>query len=442
MTRLPGRPALLRMARRCWPQRVRTRLTVLYGALFLAGGSLLLGLTYGLLAASLPTQVTTAGKPPMSIAQYIRICNGSPGNLKLPVKHGGLKPSPAQSRATENKIKVQCGQERAYLAGSAAAAARQRQRTLHNLLLFSALGLGIMTILSAGAGWVVAGRVLRPVRMITGTAQRASQENLGERIALSGARDELKELADTFDAMLERLDHAFAAQRRFVADASHELRTPLTVMRTAIDVTLGKPARTQDQLEAMAVRVRRAIERAEVMIDALLTLAVSDRRPESRDEPFNLATAAEDAVDAASAQIERLGLRVRSDLGSAETAGDPPLLDRMVSNLVDNAVTHNVPGGEVCITSGVRGRAAFLRVANSGPIVPPDLVPSLFDPFRRLEARTGTGGAGLGLAIVKSVAAAHGTTDDARSRPDGVLDIEITLATRAPDSPPAEPVLA
>jgi signal transduction histidine kinase len=442
MTGLAKRLAARRTIRRCWPQKVRTRLTVLYGALFLAGGSLLLGLTYGLVAASMSTRVETAGKPPMTMTQYIRTCKGSDSASarKVPVKPGTRKPSPRQSQEVKHKINLQCGQERAYLAGSAAAAARQRQRALHELLLFSALGLGVLTVMSAGAGWIVAGRVLRPVRVITGRARRASQENLGERIALPGARDELKELADTFDEMLERLDRAFSAQRRFVADASHELRTPLTVMRTAIDVTLAKPARSQAQLEAMAVRVRRAIGRAEAMVDALLTLALSDQRRQGGDEPFNLATAAEDAMDAASAEIERLGLRVRSDLGSAEMAGDPPLLDRMVSNLVDNAVRHNVPGGEVSLVSGVRDGAAFLRVTNSGPVVPPDLVPTLFEPFRRLEARTGPrAGTGLGLAIVRSVAAVHGTTVKARSRPDGGLDVEVTLAVRAPDPPPAKP---
>jgi len=278
------------------------------------------------------------------------------------------------------------------------------------------------------------------VRVISGTARRASQENLGERIALAGARDELKELADTFDDMLERLDRAFGAQRRFVANASHELRTPLTVMRTAIDVTLAKPFRTQEQLESMAIRVRRAIERAEAMVDALLTLAISEQDQASRNEPFNLATAAEDAIDAATTQIERLELRLHADLCPAETAGDPPLLDRMISNLVDNAVRHNTTGGEVRLVSGVRDGAAFLRISNSGPQVPPDLVPSLFEPFRRLEARTG-GGAGLGLAIARSVAAVHGTTVQARSRPEGGLDVEVVLVARAPDAPPGDPLV-
>jgi signal transduction histidine kinase len=429
----------VRWVRRLWPQRVRTRLTLIFAALFLAGGSLLLGLTYGLVAASLPAQAATAGKPPMTIAQYAQLCKGpgSPTRAKTGGNETGGK-QPRRSEAENTKIKQQCGQERAYLAGSAAAAARQRERALNSLLMFSALGLAVMTVVSAGAGWVVAGRVLRPVRVITGTARRASQENLGERIALAGARDELKELADTFDDMLERLDRAFGAQRRFVANASHELRTPLTVMRTAIDVTLAKPFRTQEQLEAMAVRVRRAIERAEAMVDALLTLAISEQDQASVNEPFNLATAAEDAIDAAATQIERLDLQLHADLCPAETAGNPPLLDRMISNLVDNAVRHNTAGGEVRLVSGVRDGAAFLRISNSGPQVPPDLLPSLFEPFRRLEARTG-GGAGLGLAIARSVAAVHHTTVQARSRPEGGLDVEVALAARAPDRPPGEP---
>ncbi|HEX9553349.1 MAG TPA: HAMP domain-containing sensor histidine kinase [Streptosporangiaceae bacterium] len=424
------RPVSLRWFRRSWPQKVRTKLTLIYAALFLAGGSLLLGLTYGLVAASLPERAAVSGKGPMTQDEFLKLCKQPHPKASLPVKSGTRRPGPKQSGPLQAKIKRQCSQESAYLAGSQAAAARQRQRALHNLLLFSALGLGVMTILSAGAGWIVAGRVLRPVRMITGTARRASEENLGERIALAGARDELKELADTFDDMLERLDRAFTAQRRFVADASHELRTPLTVMRTAIDVTLAKPARTQEQLESMAVRVRRAIGRAEDMIDALLTLAISEHGRANRNEPFNLATAAEDAIDAAATQIQRLDLKLHADLDPAETAGDPQLLDRMVSNLVDNAVRHNTPGGEVCVASGVRDGTAFLRITNSGRQVPPEVVPSLFEPFRRLEGRIGGDGAGLGLAIARSVAAVHGTTVQARSRPAGGLDVEVTLAAR------------
>jgi len=419
---------------RFWPQKVRTRLTVIYTSLFLSGGIVLLGLTYLLVAKSLPTNPQFSGKPPMTMNDFIKLCKHPRPAKSAPAKPGAHSPMPTQ--AMSPKLARDCAAESAYLQGSKLAALLQRRRALKNLLLFSGLGLGAMTVVSAGAGWVVAGRVLRPVRVITGTARRASEQHLGERIALSGARDELKELADTFDDMLERLDRAFSAQRRFVADASHELRTPLTLMRTAIDVTLAKPRRTAGQLESMAVRVRRSIDRAESMIDALLTLAISDQGRHARAEPVNLATAAEDAVDAVATEIERLDLRVKSDLEPAETSGDPHLLERMVSNLVDNAVRHNTQGGEVILESGTRDGLAFLRVTNSGPQIPADLLPSLFEPFRRMEGRTGSAsGAGLGLAIARSVAAAHGAALEAAARPAGGLDVRVDMPARQQGGP-------
>jgi len=204
---------------------------------------------------------------------------------------------------------------------------------------------------SAGLGWVMAGRALRPVHNITEAARRASQEHLGERLHLAGPEDELKELADTFDAMLDRLDQSFAAQRMFVANASHELRTPLTTMRTAIDVTLAKPSRTPEQLEAMAEKVRRSIDRAEGTIDALLTLAASNQDVGSA-EPLDLATAAEDALDALQGTVHAQNLRVEADLDEAEVAGNRVLLERMVGNLVENAVHHNITGGWVRVRTG------------------------------------------------------------------------------------------
>jgi signal transduction histidine kinase len=292
-----------------------------------------------------------------------------------------------------------------------------------------------MTVASGGLGWFMSGRVLRPVRVITQTARRASEQHLGERLALTGPRDELKELADTFDGMLERLDVAFTTQRRFVADASHELRTPLTVMRTAIDVTLAKPSPTARQLTDMAVRVRRSIDRAESMVEALLTLAVSDQGKLST-EFTDLATWAEDAIDAAAPQIERLDLRVDTALDPAETTGDPQLLERMIWNLVDNAVRHNEPGGWITLRTGASDAAVYLEIANSGPFIPGDAVPSLFEPFRRMQARTGVrDGVGLGLSITRSVATAHHATVTARSQPAGGLDISVVI----PRHPVVEP---
>jgi signal transduction histidine kinase len=406
------RAPLRRILRRCWPQKVRTRLTLLYAALFFAAGSALLGLTYGLVASSLPAP---SGRPGYTKGQLAKLS------------------SACKQGKADRRLLAEC--QKAFSAGNTAGSDSQRQRALNDLLLFSLVGLGAMTVVSGGLGWVMSGRVLRPVRVITETARRASEQHLGERLALTGARDELKELADTFDGMLERLDAAFATQRRFVANASHELRTPLTVMRTAIDVTLAKPSPTVPQLEDMAVRVRRSIDRAESMVDALLTLAVSDQGAVS-SEFTDLATWAEDAIDAAAPDIDRLGLRVDTKLDPAETTGDPQLLERMIWNLVDNAVRHNEPGGWIRLRTGASDATVYLEIANSGPLIPDEAVPSLFEPFRRMEARTGLrDGVGLGLSIARSVITAHRATVTARSQPGGGLDISVVI----PRHPAADP---
>jgi signal transduction histidine kinase len=254
---------------------------------------------------------------------------------------------------------------------------------------------------------------------------------------MTGPRDELRELADTFDDMLERLDRAFAAQRVFVANASHELRTPLTIMRTAIDVTLAKPGRTQAQLEDMAERVRTRIETAQRMIDGLLTLAVSDQGAASR-ELLDLSALAEGALETALPAVGKLGLTVLTELGPAQTSGDPKLLERMVWNLVDNAVRHNEPGGWIRITTGTVSdgtvsagtvpEQVFLRIANSGAVVPAESIAAIFDPFQRLAGRTGNqDGVGLGLSIVRSVSTAHDARLDARPVNGGGLEVFVAL---------------
>jgi signal transduction histidine kinase len=403
----------LRPVRRLWPQKVRTRLTLIYAALFFAAGSALLGLTYGLVASSLPTQPPAAATASrQELANLNHECKQASG-----AGTGKVRSDPGACKQAQA----------AYNAGTASGLQAQRRRVLTELLLFSLVGLAGMTVASGGLGWFVSGRVLRPVRVITETARRASEQHLGERLALTGAKDELKELADTFDDMLERLDAAFATQRRFVANASHELRTPLTVMRTAIDVTLAKPSLTARQLTDMALRVRRSIERAESMIEALLTLAVSDQGKLST-EFTDLATSAEDAIDGAASEIERLGLHVDALLDPAETTGDPQLLERMIWNLVDNAVRHNEPGGWIRLRTGASDAAVHVAIANSGPFVPDDLVLTLFEPFRRMEARTGVrDGVGLGLSIARSVVTAHRATVTVRSQPAGGLDISVVI---------------
>jgi signal transduction histidine kinase len=391
-----------------WPQKVRIRLALLYAALFLVSGSALLGLTYGLVAANLPVTSSSSSSGTGLNSQQL-------AKLAIACK----QPHPDVGTVALCK--------RAFSAGEKAAATSLRQRALDSLLFFSLLGLGAMTVASGGLGWFVSGRVLRPVRAITETARRASDQHLGERLALAGPRDELRELADTFDDMLERLDLAFAAQRRFVANASHELRTPLTVMRTAIDVALAKPSRTTPQLEDMATRVRRHIDRAENMIEALLVLAISDQGVASR-ELLDLSAVAEDALEFAAPGITRLGLQVEAELSPAETTGDQQLIERMVWNLVDNAVRHNEPGGWIRVTTGPYGPGVVLTIANSGALVPADAVPTLFEPFRRIVSHgRADGGVGLGLSIAQSVSAAHGAELDVRSQPEGGLFISVVL---------------
>ena len=395
------------------PRRtLRLRLALLYSCLFLASGAVLLAVVYGLVAHNLKTAGTSVKTTDPTLALQCKSV--------LSPKTGGVPDAVLQQ---------QC---RSLLA---AGAAQQRTSTLSHLVSYSLGALGGMALVSAVLGWVVAGRALRPLQAITDAARRASHTNLNERIDLHGPPDELKELADTFDEMLDRLDAAFASQRRFVAHASHELRTPLTVMRTAIDVTLAKPARTTGQLEEMAAEVRTAIDQAEALIEALLTLARSDRGL-SAQEPADLATAAEDALDAAASAIREAGLEVHAVFDPAPTSGDPVLLERLAANLVDNAVRHNVAEGWIRVTTGERAAAAFLEVSSTGHLVPPEMAGQLFEPFRRLDPTpdgkrlTPGRGLGLGLAIVASVASAHGGTATAASRTKGGLDVTVTLPGR------------
>ncbi|HEY0639877.1 MAG TPA: HAMP domain-containing sensor histidine kinase [Pseudonocardiaceae bacterium] len=285
----------------------------------------------------------------------------------------------------------------------------------------------LVLVATAAVAWVVTGQVLRPLHDVTATARRLSAESLGERIRLSGPRDEVAELADTFDAMLARLQAAFESQRRFVANASHELRTPLTVMRTEVDVTLADPDADVAELRRMGEVVRHATERADRLVEGLLTLAHTESAGVAVRQPADLATAASVAVSIVGREAADRAVRISVEGGPAPVLGDPALLDRVAGNLLENAVRHNVDGGwvTVCTEGGPGG--STLRVSGSGAVVPPERVAELFEPFRRgVPDRTG-GGTGLGLSIVRAVVQAHGGTVRATPVDGGGLTVTVTL---------------
>jgi signal transduction histidine kinase len=301
-------------------------------------------------------------------------------------------------------------------------AQHQQTVTLSHLLQYSLITLAVVLALAAILGWIFAGRVLRPVQQIAKAARAASQHNLSARVALHGPRDELRELAQTFDDMLGRLQAAFEGQHRFMANASHELRTPLAVMRATIDVVLGNPDSTPDDLRGMAMDIRVAVDQAEHLIGALLLLARNERGLTVRED-IDLATTAEDVLDTAD-----IGdCHLHATLEPAVIFGDPVLSERMVANLVDNAARYNVPGGDIWISTRSTADGSELAVSNTGPVISASDAGRIFQPFERLSDRTSHDGFGLGLAIVASIAAVHGGTAAAHPRADGGLDVTIAI---------------
>jgi len=392
--------------RRVWPRRMRTRLAVFYALLFLLAGVLLLALSYTLLASVL----LPGASPPTKTL--------SPQDQAL---LGLCKPLPTSSPT----LLARCN----HLIEIVGGGAQSRGDTLAALRKASAIGLIAVTIAAAGLGWLVAGRALRPVRSLTEAARQASELRLGQRLALAGPDDELKELADTFDVMLERLDAAFTSQKRFVANAAHELRTPLTAMRTAIEVTLSRPTRTPEQLEEMADRVKRSVERAEATVEALLALATSEAGPAAQ-ESIDLATAAEDALDATQGAIDQRHIKVEATLEPALARGDRVLVERMIANLVENAVRHNNPGGWIGVRTMQQNGSAVFEIANTGPSVPAEQIPTLFEPFVRAKERLNSSdGVGLGLSIASAIARAHNATISARPGANGGLEMSVKVPT-------------
>jgi signal transduction histidine kinase len=391
------RPPRLRLPRRT----ARLRLTALYAALFLLSGAALLAITY-------------------LLAKHA-IGAASPPGAQRPLGVHALPVAPEQVRGLQ-----------------AAAAKRQSISDLNHLRIDSAVALAIVAVLAVVLGWLVAGRVLRPLTTITATARRISASNLHERLDLRGADAEFKELGDTLDELLARLQASFHAQRRFIANASHELRTPLTAERTLLQVALEDPATTTDVWRATSQELLSANQEQERLIEGLLTLATSEGGLDHR-ERIDLTDLTERILITRHPDIERLGLQVQVAMKPAALDGDRLLVERLVANLIDNAVRHNVTGGRVEIATGIKHGRGVLSVANTGPVIPPTHVERLFQPFQRLNPRRihSNSGHGLGLSIVRAIATAHGATLTAHARPDGGLTIDVSFPPAAtPDHAP------
>jgi signal transduction histidine kinase len=415
-----GRVALRR-------RTLRFHLTLLYCALFLVTGAGLLGITY-VLVDSTGTTLLRKDHDGTVIA-----VNGETGAAAPRLHDGG--PSAGLERLAR-QLNAQ--------------AAAQHARDLHELLTQSGLALAAMTALAIALAWLTVGRALHPLRAMKRATQRITEHNLDERLGLSGPGDEVKDLADTIDGLLARLETAFEAQRRFVASASHELRTPLTLNRALLEVALADPDAGAGDLRATCEELLAAGEHQERLVEALLTLATSERGLDRRD-PFDLAVTTRRALAPHRAEAERRGLKLSAWFGHAAVLGDPDLTERMAANLIDNAIRYNLPGGRVEVRTetgtgtetragtetgtGTETRAgagagadddhAVLTVANTGPPVPADQVDQLFQPFRRLTAdRTShPDGHGLGLSIVRAIATAHDARLEVRLGPGGGLTV-------------------
>jgi signal transduction histidine kinase len=409
--RLPVRPTRLRLPGRT----VRVRLTTLYGILFFVSGAVLLAIASGV------TVVSSASSK--------------------------VAPAPSQalpgSTLAQAQARIQALQAQIHNLQSQTASQPGQDGLSHQLLIASLIALAIMTVISVALGWLIAGRALRPVRKMTAAAQRISEDSLHERLALHGPKDELKELGDTIDGLLERLEVAFNTQRRFVANASHELRTPLTTMRAALDVALAKPEPAPPQTVALAGRLRTELDRIERLLEAFLVLARAQHRsmPGRAVLPLDYIVGSALADQAAAIKAMDLTVQDTSSQGGAWVAGSQALLSRLVENVIDNAVCHNIPGGWISITTRVRGSSAQLVVENGGQVLDQQQVAELSQPFRRLEAdRIGTDkGSGLGLSIVAAIADAHGGTLDLQARPGGGLHVCVDLPAAAATTSAAVP---
>jgi signal transduction histidine kinase len=386
---------------RLWPLRwtVRLRLTLLYGGLCLLSGALVLAITYLLVRHAtgrlfLFRDATVHGE-------------GAASRRVLE----GLNALPPPARAVTSQ------------------ATRQHAHELHELLVQSGIALAIMSVVSLALGWLISGRVLSPLRTMTAATRRISEYDLSSRLALGGPADELKELADTIDGLLARLETAFEAQRRFVANASHELRTPLAMMRTSLDVAVAKPGAPSPQLAALDVKLREGLGQADRLLESFLTLARAQHGGVREVTTVHLAPLLASALERRDRDIAARGIAVSRSLGDVRVIGSETLLARMVDNVVDNAIRHNEPDGWIGVSTVANGAGAQVIVESGGRRLDDAVVDELAQPFRRLAAeRTGSeNGFGLGLSIVAAIAAAHRGSLHLAARPQGGLRVDIRL---------------
>jgi signal transduction histidine kinase len=454
-----------RVAPRAWfrfPRRTaRLRLTAFCGGLFLLSGAALVAITYGLFERAtafrsprlpkvphVPAAIADLQLPPplaqaqkqLAQAQYDlsqvkhQLAAGTPHLLIPPqVMTDQQQLTQAQHQLASDQHQLatavsQLAQAVHQVAQAGTNEATQRAVDSHQLLVNSGIALAIVAVLALIAGWLVAGRMLRPIRTITRTARKISSTNLGERLALDGPEDELKELGDTLDDLFGRLDAAFDAQRHFVANASHELRTPLTVERTLLQVALDDPETTSAAWRSTAEEVLATNDEQARLIEALLTLASSEGGL-NEHEPLDLATIVLETLADLEPEICRRGMHIEKVINASPLDGDRLLVERLVANLLSNAVRHNVGGGRIEIVAEVRDGAAVLAVTNTGPVIPPAEVDRLFQPFQRLDQRRTRhrDGYGLGLSIVRAIATAHHASVSASPVAAGGLSVTVSF---------------
>jgi signal transduction histidine kinase len=381
------------------PRRtIRLRLALLYGGVFFISGAILLALIYAAVAHTHHA--------------YTQV-------LPTPLIHS------SSSQAAPPQLQPGIGSVKVSIVDS-----QQRIADLQVLAVVSVLALVVMAAVSMGLGWLIAGRVLRPLRTITTAARDISATNLHRRLALEGPDDEFKELGDTFDGLLGRLEQSFQSQRQFVANASHELRTPLARLKTLTQVALADSDAGVESLRAAHERVLASERQLEDLIEALLNLASSERALE-RHESIDLAAVTEEAIAVRREEIELQGLKLNAALEGAHVRGDRQLIERLVANLLDNAIRHNTAEGRIDVRTATAAAGAVLSVANSGPAIAPAELERLQLPFQRLGAERVAqgGGHGLGLSIVHAITTVHGASLVLNAQLAGGLHAEVRFPT-------------